>query len=152
MGLDYIYFCGNAEGGAAYALLRQFFFWYNENLKSRVAARVAAAMTDRLQPLYGPPSVWWLPGPITCVLWVPEGWNCFRYSYPLIGDRPPKFQKKSTKKNIFFVLLVPLTIRLVTPVLRVLGVLHLLCVLTPLMRDRLPHCCFEIRRKLFIFF
>ena len=33
----------------------------------------------------------------------------------------------------------------------VLGVLNLSCVLTTLMRDRLPHFCFKIRSKLFVF-
>ena len=43
-------------------------------------------------------------------------------------------------------------LRLITYVLRVLGVWNWLCVLTPLMWDRLPHFCFKIHRKLFIFF
>ena len=43
-------------------------------------------------------------------------------------------------------------LRLITYVLRVPGVWNLLRVLTPLMPDRLPHFCFKILRKLFIFF
>ena len=81
----------------------------------------------------------------------PRGLKFFMHSHPLMGGRLPKFQKKIRRKKIFFVLLVPLTFRLITHVLRALGVWNLLCVLTPLMRDRLPHFCFKIRRKLFIF-
>ena len=82
----------------------------------------------------------------------PRGLKFFMHSHPLMGGRPPKFQKKIRRKNFFFVLLVPLTIRLITPVLRVLGVWNLLCVLTPLMRDRLPHFCFKNSTKIVHFF
>ena len=40
---------------------------------------------------------------------------------------------------------------LITYVLKVIRGWNWLCVLTPLLRDRLPHFCFTIRRKLFIF-
>ena len=77
-----------------------------------------------------------------------RGLNFFMHSHPLMGGRPPKFQKKIRR---FFVLLVTLSIRPMTPVLRVLGVWNLLCVLNDLRRDRSPLFSFQIRRKLFIF-
>ena len=51
----------------------------------------------------------------------PRGLKFFMHSHPLMGGRPPKFQQKIRRKIFFLVLLVPLTIRLVTSVLRVLG-------------------------------
>ena len=73
-------------------------------------------------------------------------------------NRLPHFSKNLTKNVHFFNLLKKTLflrefslLRLITYVLRVLGVWNLICVLTPLMRDRLPHFCFKIRRKLFIF-
>ena len=87
-----------------------------------------------------------LPWPITCVLGVVGVWNVFSRFTPSWGGRAHKCFKKF---DDFFVLLVPLTIRLITHVLKVLWVWNLLCVLTPLMWDRLPHFCFKIRRKMF---
>ena len=79
----------------------------------------------------------------------PRGRIFFMHSHPLMEGRQPKSRKKLVE--FFVVLLVTLTIRLITPVLRVLGVWNLLCWLTPLMPNRLPHFCFKMRRKLFIF-
>ena len=85
-----------------------------------------------------------LPGAVTSVLGVLEGWNFSCIVTPPWGADHIHF-KKIDEKKIFLVLLVPLTLRLITPVLRVIGVWNLSCVLTPLMRDRLPHFCFKIR-------
>ena len=89
-------------------------------------------------------------GPVTCVLGVLEGWNFLCIVTPSWGADHQNFKKKFDEK-IFFCLISPTHYPAHNSCSTVLGVWNLLCVLTPLMRDRLPHFCFKIRRKLFIF-
>ena len=97
---------------------------------------------------------------ITCVLRVLGVWKLLCVLDPPHAEPTTTFLFQNSTKGIFhffnfskkteFLRELSL-LRLITYVLRVLGVWNLLCVLTPLMWDRLPHFCFKIRLKLSIF-
>ena len=148
----YVFLGWTAEGRRPFAIPVQIFCcfchtWYNEIVRVTLLSLLCSWWFRRFYGVcFGR-----LHGPVTCVLGVLEGWNFLCIVTPSWGADHQNFKKKFDEKKFFFVLLVPLTFRLITHVLRVLGVWNLLCALTPLMRDRLPHFCLKNWRKLFIF-